>query len=287
MATKRTRGWRGFKAFVELWRDLLERTNLLTWASAIAFQVLVALVPLTLLGLGILGALGERKVWEKQLSPGIEKRLAHPVFTAVNYAAEKILTHATPGLLVFALLLAIWEISGSVRAIMGALNRIYDTNEDRSTKRRFAVSFALAIGIGGCLLGAVLAVTLAKRVGGPLHVPISIGRWLVALALMSIAIALLVRIAPAKVRSKGWVSLGSAFIVVAWIVASLIFRWYVTSIASFRSTWGTAVAVLALTGYLYTSAIVFLVGAQADELIRKDQTAGEKGMLARVRAALG
>ncbi len=88
-------------------------------------------------------------------------------------------------------------------------------------------------------------------------------------------------------RSEGWVSLGTAFIVIAWVVASVIFRWYVTSVASFRSTWGSFVVVLALTGYLYTSAIVFLVSVQADELIRKDATPGEKGMFKRVRAAFG
>jgi uncharacterized BrkB/YihY/UPF0761 family membrane protein len=48
-------------------------------------------------------------------------------------------------------------------------------------------------------------------------------------------------------------------------VALLIFRWYVTSVASFRPAWGSFVAVLMLTGYLYTSAIVFLVGVQANE----------------------
>jgi len=43
-------------------------------------------------------------------------------------------------------------------------------------------------------------------------------------------------------------------------------------------TWASAIAFQAL---------VALVGIQADELIRKDATAGEKGMFKRVRAALG
>jgi len=41
-----------------------------------------------------------------------------------------------------------------------------------------------------------------------------------------------------------------------------------------------------LTGYLYPSAIVSLVGVQADELIRKDATEGEKGIFERMRAPL-
>jgi uncharacterized BrkB/YihY/UPF0761 family membrane protein len=75
--------------------------------------------------------------------------------------------------------------------------------------------------------------------------------------------------------------------VLAWVVASLIFRVYVSSVATFRSTIGTFVAVLVLTAYLYTTAIVFLVGVQADELIRKDATSGERGLVGRVWPALG
>ena len=46
--------------------------NLLTYASAIAFQALIALVPLTLLGLGLLGATGHKEVWTEHVAPAIE-----------------------------------------------------------------------------------------------------------------------------------------------------------------------------------------------------------------------
>jgi uncharacterized BrkB/YihY/UPF0761 family membrane protein len=167
----------------------------------------------------VLGELGESSVWHKQISPGMAKRLPHPTFAAVNYAADRILAHATAGLLVFAFAATIWELSG------------------------------------WCGLG--------------------------------VAIELLVRFAPAERRPKKWVTLGSIFTVASWVVASLIFRWWATSVASFRSTWGTFVAVLVLTGYLYTSSIVFLVGVQADELVRKDTRPHERGLFDRVRAAIG
>lgn len=141
--------------------------------------------------------------------------------------------------------------------------------------------------IACCLIGAILLVTLAKHWGGSLEALLSVGRWALAVLLLGLAVNVLIRFAPSEHRSEGWVSLGTAFIVVAWVAASLIFRWYVASVASFPSACGSFVAALILTGYLYTSAIVFLVGVQADELIRKDTTAGEKGMFKRVRAALG
>jgi membrane protein len=287
MAKTRKRGWRGVRAFVDLWAGVFAKHNLLTWASAIAFQVLVALVPLAVLALGVLGALGEQSVWRDQAAPGIEKKLPGPTWNAVDYAAERILAHASAGLLAFGIALTVWELSGSVRAVMGALNQMYDTDDGRSIWTRFGTSFAIAIAIGACLVGSILVVTLAKHVGGPLEALVSVCRWIAAVLLLSVAIELLVRFAPAEARAKRWVTLGSSFVVVAWVVASLIFRWYVSSVADFRSTFGTFVAVLVLTGYLYTSAIIFLVGVQVDELIRKDATEGERGFFDRVGAALG
>jgi membrane protein len=273
---------------IDTWRELFAKHNLLTWASAIAFQALVALVPLTLLVLGVLGALDERNVWKQQIAPGIQERLPKPTFGAVDYAAEKILTHPSLGLLAFASLLTVWEVSGSVRSVGGALNRIYDTTrEPRPTWLRFALSAGIAIAIGLCFLGAVLVLTLAKHAGGALEGVLSIGRWLVALVLLGTAVNVLMRFAPAEPRSERWVSLGSAFIIVSWAVLSVLFRIYVTSMASFKSAWGTFVTILVLTAYLKASAIVFLVGAELDELVRKDASRGETGLFQRLRAAFG
>jgi membrane protein len=268
---------------------LFKQHNLLTWASAIAFQVLVALIPLTVLALGVLGvlgALGKRRVWVQQISPGIHRLLPPATWHAVNYAAERILAHASAGLLAFGVLLTIFEISGSVRAITGAMNRIYDTDEDRSTWIRFGTSQLLAVA-GGCMVGSILVVTLAKHLGGSLRVLVDVGRWILVVVLLGLAVELLVRFAPAEPRPKKWVTLGSTFTVVAWLVATLIFRVYVESVANFRSTIGTFVALFILTAYLYTTAIIFLVGVQADELIRKDAARGERGIWGHVRAAVG
>jgi membrane protein len=287
VARARRRGWRGVRAFVQLWTERFAEHNLLTWASAIAFQAFVALVPLSLLALGILGALGERRVWDDQIKPGIHDRFPKEVFRAIDFAADRTLTHATAGLLVFAVALTIWELSGAVRAVAGALSQIYEAPDERPTRLRFGASFAIAVVIGCCLMGAILLVTLAKHTGGSVEALLSVVRWVLAVLLVGVAVNALIRFAPAEHRSEGWVSLGTALIVVVWVAASLIFRWYVASVASFRSAWGTFVAILVLTAYLKTSAIVFLVGVEMDELVRKDATRGERGVLGRVRAALG
>ena len=150
------------RGVVDVWIDVFRKHNLLTYASAVSFQALIALVPLTLLGFGVLGAAGERSVWEDRMAPRLQAKLAEQTFIAVNYAVERILQSPSAGLIAFGAIFAIWEISGSVRAVMGALNTLHGEQERRPWWLRTAVSTSLSIVVAGCLLGAMGAVLTAR-----------------------------------------------------------------------------------------------------------------------------
>jgi len=266
---------------VRLWIDLFAEHAILDHASAIAFQVLKALIPLTLLGLGLLGALGQERVWNRTLGPGIKNHVQPATFHAIDAAVQKIFTTEPTGLIVFASVLATWYISGSVRAVMTGINQIYETDETRSWRVRHAISLALAMAIAVCVIGSVMVVTAGAQLAdrGALEVVVGIGRWLVAVGALGLAVALLVRWAPAERRSKRWASAGSALVIAAWIVASLLFKLFVSDVANFKTATGSLTVFLVLISYVYTSSIIFLVGVQLDELLRQDATRGERGVL--------
>lgn len=269
------------KRFVKLWVDLFDRHLLLDHASAIAFQVLKALVPLTLFGLALLGALGEEKIWRESIFPRIEPHLEQTTAHAINASVQRIFTTSSTGLLAFASLLVIWYLSGAVRAVMGALNHIYEVEETRRWTVRFPLSFALAVGIAVCLVGAVVVVAAGTALAshGLAGVTVSVGRWLVAIALLSLAVGLLVRFAPAKHRPSRWATAGSVLVIVAWIGATLLFELFVSHVANFKTAVGNLTVFLVLIGYVYTSSIIFLVGVELDELLREDAAKGERGVL--------
>jgi len=248
------------RGVVRIWVDCFRDHNLLTYASAIAFQALVALVPMVLLGFGILGALGARSVWEERMAPPVQSRLPEEVFAAIDYSVERILTSSSAGLIAFGLVATIWEVSGSVRAIMGALNAIHGEDETRPWWERFLVSFGTAVVVSASLLGAIGVVLSA-------HGTWTIGAWPLALVLLGFAVAVLVRVAPVREQPLRWASFGSVLVVGAWVVAGLVFRVYVKDVASFTTAWGSLVLVLVLTAFLYVNSIIFLVGVQLDELI--------------------
>lgn len=287
--TKRRRGHRqSLKEIVDIWVDLFAEHNLLTYASAIAFQALVALVALTLLAVAVLGEIGRTDVWTKQVGPQIEPKILPQMYSGIDATVEKIFHTSSLGLIAFAAVLTIWEISGVVRACMGALSRVYRTDEDRPWWIRFPVSIALALGLTAALLGAVLLATAAKTaVHGSWGIPYSVGRWLLALVLIGLAFGVLVRFAPNERRTKKWASAGATLVVVGWVVQTLIFAWYLKSAANYRSAAGSLLGVYFLTTYLYVGAIVLLVAMELDELLRRDlQGEDERGILELVRDVL-
>src|SRR5437762_14223207 len=97
---------------VQIWVDAFDEHDLLTHASAIAFQVLKSLVPLSLLGIALIGAVGRRDLWSGHLAPPIKSRVDPPVFHALDFAVEKIFARNSGPLIAFAALLTIWYVSG-------------------------------------------------------------------------------------------------------------------------------------------------------------------------------
>src|SRR5205807_857703 len=71
-------------------RDAVVRHHLLTFASAVSFRALVALVTLTLLGLGVLGALGQASVWENSIAPTIRRHVTGPVFGGIDFSVRRV-----------------------------------------------------------------------------------------------------------------------------------------------------------------------------------------------------
>jgi membrane protein len=242
--------------------------NLLTYAAAIAFQALIALVPMTLLALGLLGATGNRQLWTRHVAPAIHDRLRPAVFHGIDDTVRRILEHGTAGVITVSLLLSVWYLTAAMRAVIEALDQIHDVDDRRSWKERVATAVLLGAMTGGCLFAAGLIV-----VGGPRGVVLGLVRWIAALALVAIVVLLLLRFAPAQRPDTRWASLGAAVIIVSWVIASVLFRLWITYVADFKSPVGTLTTLLVLTSYLFVSAVVFLAGAQLDELLRKQRSA--------------
>ena len=88
--------------------------------------------------------------------------------------------------------------------------------------------------------------------------------------LLGLGVGLLVRYAPAQKPDPRWASAGSLLVIATWIVATLLFKLWVTYIADFKTAIGTLTGLLLVTTYFFVSSAIFLIGAELDELLRKE-----------------
>jgi membrane protein len=248
-------------------RRAFGENDLLTYASAISFRVLFAVVPLTLLGLGLLGACGLTEVWSSDVAPRVQEQTSGPAFQVIDDTVRKVLAEKQLFWVTAGALIAIWEVSGAMRALMTVLSRIYGRDEERDFWPRILRSIWLAALVTVLLLGAVGAITAIPRLLDG-FVGTVLG-WVVGTVLLFLTVGSIARLAPERDRPLRWVSFGSVLVIAGWIVGSLLFRWYVGSVADYGSIFGSLAAVMIAFAYVYLMSIVFLAGLQLDGLARE------------------
>lgn len=249
-----------------------ERNDLLTYASAISFQILTAIVPFLLFALGLIGFLELDSVWAKDLAPEVEPRVSKEVFTILDETVTKVVEEQRAFWLTAGFALALWQVSGAVRAIMGALDGVYGTRRHRPARERYPLSLWLSVGVGALIVAAFCVVRFTPLLVGDggwlLDLLFFVGRWTCAGALLALAVGLLVHYAPGVTRPLPWVSFGTVLVIAGWLAMSIGFWIYLTRIADYESVFGHLATAIVLMAYLYAGATVFLAGAQIDASVR-------------------
>ena len=140
-------------------RDLLERHEILNSASAIAFQVLYAIVPLGLFTFALAGFLDLDRVWQDAAAE-LKGKVSPAAFMVIDDTAHKVLGSQQVFWLTAGAALAVWRLSAAMRATMGALDRIYECEDARSLAAELLTSIALSLATGLLALAALDVVYL-------------------------------------------------------------------------------------------------------------------------------
>src|SRR3954465_13932435 len=147
--------------------DGFSRHKLLTYASAIAYQIISALIPFALFTLGLFGLLGLKELWSDHLKPTIADHASREVVALADTSVRQVLEHKQTFWVTFGLALMLWEASGAMRATMQAVEDVYGTRSRRPWRQRYAISIGLSAAVGALmLLALVVLVGGAAVLGG-------------------------------------------------------------------------------------------------------------------------
>jgi membrane protein len=176
----------------------------------------------------------------------------------------------------FGLALALWSANAGMKAIIDALNVVYDEREKRGFVKLTMVG--LAFTLGGLVfiilaLSAVVVFPIALAWIGfeSRSAELSaILRWPALFVIVVLALGVLYRYGPSRTPARWqWLSIGSVLAALAWLAVSALFSWYLANFAHYDATYGSLGAAIGLMMWLWLSGIVILIGAELNAEIDK------------------
>jgi membrane protein len=254
------------------WRKTSEH-HLSLMSAGVAYYGFLAIFPAIIAVVMIYGLATSPAQVEGQIqsyAAGLPESVQAILGTAAQNAAGQ-----SPGALSFgvviAIAIALWSASAGIAGLMEATNLAYDEEESRGFVKKRGTALLLTLGaiafiIFALALVAVLPVVLrAVGLGGGLAFLIQVARWLLLVAGVVVALAVLYKVAPDRDNPKvQWVSPGAAIATVLWIVASIAFSLYMSNVGEtgYGQTYGPFAGVAILMLWLFITAFVVLFGAE-------------------------
>jgi membrane protein len=276
------RGYRTGEFLRRLWTKVQE-DDVFFMAGAIAFNLLVAALPLLLLGVGITGYVLAAQVEDPAeaivalvagMMPGSsgDVDVADLVRAVVTGVLEQ-----RSGFTLFGALLFAWFATRLVGTLRVALREIFDIGQDRGILMGKLFDILVVV-LGALLIALNLGLTI--RLGAALTSGVGVlgvGGWVVetatrllghGLALLSIWSLFLVLYRYLPMRRIPWRTaiVAATFSGVLHEALKVGFSWYATQVADYTSTWGNLATVGILFFWIYYESVVFILGGEVAQV---------------------
>ncbi len=257
-------------------------------AAALTYYGLMSLFPVLLLTLSLLGLIGQYPEtfdaimgYMRDVAPA---SVVNPLERSLKGALQSKGTAATT--LVIGVVVALYGTTGCLEAARRALNVVFEVENGRGFVRRKTVDiastfFLMALAIVSAIfvfVGGRLADDLLGFIGlGPTAAQVwSIVRWPAGVLTVMLAFAFVYYVTPdVQQRSFRWVTPGAVVGVSLWLLASLGFSTYISSVADVGAIYGTFTGAIVLVGWMWLTNVALLFGAQLNAEIERHEELSE------------
>jgi membrane protein len=244
-------------------------------AAALTYYALMSLFPTVLLGLSLLGLLGQYPETYDAIMRYARKVAPDSVVAPLDRSLEQALqnkgTAATA--LTISVAVALYGATGVLEAARRALNVVFEIENGRSFLRRKLVDVASTV----VLLALALVTGILVFVGGSFADDLlgflglgstaaeawSVARWPGALLVAMLVFSFIYFITPdVQQRSWRWVTPGAVIGVVLWLLASWGFSTYISRLADVGALYGTFTGAILLVAWIWLTNVALLLGAE-------------------------
>jgi membrane protein len=246
-------------------------------AAQVSFYFVLSAFPFLLVMSGILGWISTTSQWSRfalWLTSYMPMRMQHAVLITMLELAK-----GYGAFLSFGLILTLWSASTGFVSLMDALSIAYGAKEQRSylKRRLIAVSATImaAVFVVLCfwiwIAGHSLADLISNNYSFIVLLPVQwkIARWVATLAVICLGVDLINYFLPCGCQRWRWISAGSAFSVLAFVLASVLLNLYMSYNPSISRIYGTLASFIFLMFWIYLATLSLIVGAETDVALRE------------------
>jgi len=245
--------------------------RVMTEAAGITFYALLSLFPAMTAMVSLFGLFADRQTIAQHLGD-LQGVLPQGGMSIISDQLDRLLASPQQALgfgAIVGLLVALWSANQGTKAMLDALNVVYEETEKRSFVFRTVLSLSMTLGALVFVLiamGAIVVLPVVLKfiwLGEGVETVLSLARWPIMLVAMTLLLAVLYRYGPSRELARWrWVTYGGVFAAVTWLLASAGFTWYVANFGNYDATYGSLGAVIGFMTWIWLSSIVVLVGAE-------------------------
>ena len=245
-------------------------------AAALTYYAVLGLFPAMIALLSLVGLVGQSRM---TVDTALQI-LSDVGATSVADTLEPTLVQLSeaPGAgfaFVVGLVIALWSASGYVGAFGRAMNRVYEIEEGRPIwKLRpvlLVITLTTIVLVALVALGLIISGSASTAVGNAIGLGSTtvtlwnIAKWPVLLAVVVLIVALLYYATPNVKQPKfRWISPGAIVAILAWLLATVAFGFYVANFSSYNKTYGSLAGIIVFLLWLWITNLALLFGAELD-----------------------
>lgn len=245
-----------------MWREL-HADSLFDTAAGVAFWLLLSIPAAVLAVLSSVSLLGDGLTADLQMSVDefVDRTFAGESAT-IRDAVDEVFSQQRPGVLSVSVIVAVFTLSRGFAGLIRALDVAYDVDEGRNFLRLRLTAVGLAVGTLATVALSTSLWVATRSVGVP-----TVVRLAIALGILVTWAATLYHIGPFHRTPWRYDLPGALFTAFAWLIVSIGFGFYVRVASTGNEIVGAAGAALLALTWLWLACLVFLIGAELNEIL--------------------
>ncbi|GFN34612.1 YihY/virulence factor BrkB family protein [Tepidimicrobium xylanilyticum] len=241
--------------------------------AQLTYYLILSIFPFLIFFLNILSY---TSITQENLFNGLDILLPQETQKLLQGIINEIAYSSSDTLLSLSFLLTLWTGSLGITAIIKAINKAYNVKKKRPYWRLKAIAIIFTVALALLLIIVLGMLVFGELIGNKIFgligaTNIFIHLWeklriVIPLMSMIIIFALLYKFSPTpeegihlKIRHT---LPGAIFTTIGWVIASMIFSYYVNNFGKYSKTYGSLGGIIVLLIWLYIASIMIVLGGE-------------------------